>query len=184
MQQDTPSLRQLGSVPNLVSLSRLLALPVLMYLVIEESWIAALVVAAIFGFTDFLDGYLARRLNQATPLGALLDPLIDRIFILCLLVAMVLSQILSPILLLLLLSRDLVVLIVNFWRLKTMKVTVIYLGKLGTWVLYVSFALLLLGEMISNQDISQFGLAGMIWGSILYWLAGYRYIVATKVGVA
>ncbi|MFZ9283766.1 MAG: CDP-alcohol phosphatidyltransferase family protein [Candidatus Nanopelagicales bacterium] len=184
MQQDTPSLRQLGSVPNLVSLSRLLALPVLMFLVIEQSWISALAVAAIFGFTDFLDGFLARRLNQVTPLGALLDPLIDRIFILCLLIAMVISKVLSPILFLLLLSRDLVVLIVNFLRFKSMKVTVIYLGKLGTWVLYVSFALVLLGEMIPNEDISQFAVAGMIWGSILYWLAGYRYIVFTKVGVA
>ncbi len=184
MQQDTPSLRQLGSVPNLVSLSRLLALPVLMFLVIEQSWISALAVAAIFGFTDFLDGFLARRLNQVTPLGALLDPLIDRIFILCLLIAMVISKVLSPILFLLLLSRDLVVLIVNFLRFKSMSVTVIYLGKLGTWVLYVSFALVLLGEMIPNEDISQFAVAGMIWGSILYWLAGYRYIVFTKVGVA
>src|SRR3954451_6201938 len=71
------------TVPNLLSALRLLGVPVFLWLVLgpEEDTIA-LVVLMLSGVTDYLDGYLARRLQQTSRLGEILDPVADRLYIL------------------------------------------------------------------------------------------------------
>ena len=71
---------RLVTVPNLLSLSRLVLLPVVLLLLARNQDIAALVVMAISWVTDGLDGYLARRLRQVTDLGRVLDHLVDKIW--------------------------------------------------------------------------------------------------------
>jgi cardiolipin synthase (CMP-forming) len=72
------------SIPNILSLSRLLLLPFICYAITVQSTagnIAALILICISGLTDFLDGYLARQLDQRSHLGRILDPLLDKISI-------------------------------------------------------------------------------------------------------
>ena len=70
---------QLRTIPNLLSLLRLALVPVFLYLIVSSQPGFAFLVLAVASFTDWLDGYLARRLNQITRLGALLDPAADRL---------------------------------------------------------------------------------------------------------
>src|SRR3954470_80236 len=71
------------TVPNAVSALRLLGVPVFLWLVLgPKADVLALVVLMVSGFTDWLDGYLARRMNQTSKLGEILDPVADRLYIL------------------------------------------------------------------------------------------------------
>ena len=72
---------QLRTLPNLLSLLRLALVPVFLVLIITGHSITAFLVLALASFTDWLDGYLARKLNQVTRIGALLDPAADRLYI-------------------------------------------------------------------------------------------------------
>ena len=71
--------REFLLIPNLLSLLRLLLIPVAVYLVVRGQDIAALLLILFGMVTDILDGYLARRLNQVTELGKIIDPLGDKL---------------------------------------------------------------------------------------------------------
>jgi CDP-diacylglycerol---glycerol-3-phosphate 3-phosphatidyltransferase len=71
----------LTSLPNQVTLSRLVLAIGMFVLIDRRLWLAALVVLAVAGFTDWLDGYLARRMKMTSALGRILDPLVDKVWI-------------------------------------------------------------------------------------------------------
>src|SRR4029079_12633989 len=77
-----PERDRIWTIPNGLSVLRLLGVPLFLYLLLgphKNAW--ALVILALSGFTDWLDGVLARKLNQMSSIGALLDPLADRLYI-------------------------------------------------------------------------------------------------------
>ena len=81
-------LGRIMTIPNLISFARLLGVPVFLYLLLgPHADTAAVIVLAVGGTSDWVDGYLARRLNQVSRLGELMDPLADRLYILATLVA-------------------------------------------------------------------------------------------------
>ena len=69
------------TIPNLLSLFRLLLIPVFLVLLVVGQYVWALVVLVVSSATDFVDGYVARHFNQVSRLGQLLDPAADRLFI-------------------------------------------------------------------------------------------------------
>lgn len=70
------------NIPNLITLSRLaLTFVVLILIDLERYWIASTVIFVVAVLTDFLDGYLARKWGQVTPLGRIMDPFVDKIII-------------------------------------------------------------------------------------------------------
>ena len=71
----------LTSLPNQVTLSRLVLAVGMFVLIDRQLWLAALVVLAIASLTDWLDGYLARRMKLTSALGRILDPLVDKVWI-------------------------------------------------------------------------------------------------------
>jgi len=84
------------TVPNLVSLLRLCGIPLFLWLVlVEEADLAAFVVLVLAGASDWVDGYLARRLDQRSRLGVLLDPAVDRLYILATLVGLALRDVIG-----------------------------------------------------------------------------------------
>lgn len=84
MMSDTGDRPTLLGLPNLVTLSRLLGIPALFWILSaptpHDRWVAV-VVFMIIAATDWLDGYLARRLDQVTDLGKILDPLVDKLMV-------------------------------------------------------------------------------------------------------
>src|SRR5688500_1302833 len=69
------------NLPNCLTLFRILTIPIFLEFLAYRFYWEALLVFAIGGFTDFFDGYLARRMNQQTALGAYLDPVADKLLV-------------------------------------------------------------------------------------------------------
>ena len=70
------------TVPNVLSMLRLLGVPVFLWLILgPQADVAAFILLVVAGLSDWVDGYLARRLNQRSRIGVLLDPLADRLYI-------------------------------------------------------------------------------------------------------
>src|SRR5690606_32200786 len=82
----TRSADRVWTVPNAISVARLLLVPVFAWLIVAGHDLAALAVLAVAGFSDWLDGVIARRFDQSSRLGAMLDPAADRLYILVTLV--------------------------------------------------------------------------------------------------
>lgn len=168
------------TVPNALSLARLAGIPLFLWLVlIREADLWAFVVLVVAGASDWFDGYLARRLNQQSRLGELLDPLVDRLYILATLIGLALRDVIGWWLVGLLVGRDLLLLVLLPWlrRSGRIAVPVTFVGKAGTFALLWGFPLLLLGTLPGTWGtvLTAFGWAFALWGTYLYWWAGLRY---------
>jgi cardiolipin synthase (CMP-forming) len=170
------------TVPNALSVLRLLGVPLFLWLLLgPHADVAALVVLALSGLTDWADGVLARKLNQTSKLGALLDPAVDRLYILATLIGLTLRHIIPWWLAAVIIARDLLLLL-------TLPVLrrhgygpppVHYLGKAATFNLLYAFPLLLLAARPGTlADIARpIAWAFTIWGTALYLWAGALYLV-------
>ncbi|WP_340556201.1 CDP-alcohol phosphatidyltransferase family protein [Streptomyces sp. GSL17-111] len=178
------------TIPNMLSMARLAGVPLFLWLVLwpefggpnSDGW--ALGVLALSGVSDYLDGKLARRWNQISNLGRILDPAADRLYILSTLVGLTWRGILPLWLTGLLLLRDLV-LLVNVWLLDRRGFAppqVNFLGKAATFNLMYAFPLLLLsdGSGWVSSLAAIFGWAFAGWGTALYWWAGTLYVVQVR----
>ena len=168
------------TVPNVLSFVRLLGVPLFLWLVLgpeADGW--ALVVLMVSGVTDYLDGKLARKLNQTSNIGQVLDPVADRLYILAVVVGLAMRDIIPVWLAVLLPLRDVFLwALVPFLRTRGYSaLPVHFLGKAATANLLYAFPLLLLGDgqgvVPTLADV--FGWAFAIWGTGLYWWAGFLY---------
>ncbi|MBM3691653.1 MAG: hypothetical protein FJW76_06590 [Actinobacteria bacterium] len=175
-QLDTPNWREITSIPNLISLTRLILLPFMVLAIDKSSWFLATLIGFTIAISDSLDGYIARKLRMVTKLGAVLDPLIDRLTIITLLVTLLVNDEVHFIVFFAIIIRDLSILVTRVNRKQTLMLEVVYLGKIGTWFLYVCFVLVFFENIIKNELMSQFTQAGFVWAIIIYWLAGIMYL--------
>ncbi len=171
------------TVPNLISFARLAGVPLFLYLfLVADQFAWAVVVLAVGGTSDWIDGYLARRLGQVSRLGELLDPLADRLYILATLLAFTAREVVPWQFTAALLARELVLLItlVLLRQRGHGPPPVHYLGKAATFILLFAFPLLLLAWATSPGGLDTFayasGWALAWWGLVLYWLAGLLYL--------
>src|SRR6516165_12051562 len=101
---------QLGlNLPNLISLGRLLLVPLAIVLILEGSYWGALWVFVVAGVSDAVDGFIAREFNRRTPLGALLDPLADKVLLVSVYVALGIAGQLWTWLVVLVVFRDIMI---------------------------------------------------------------------------
>jgi cardiolipin synthase len=168
------------TIPNLLSLLRLLGVPLFLWLLLgPHADVAALSVLMFAGFSDWLDGKLARLLNQTSRIGILLDPAADRLYILATLTAFGLRDIIPWWLAGLIVGRDAVLggCLLVLRRYGYGPPQVHYLGKAATLNLLYAFPLLLLGAGTGTvADIARpTGWAFTIWGTALYLWAGVLY---------
>ncbi|MCR4514890.1 CDP-alcohol phosphatidyltransferase family protein [Aeromicrobium sp. 50.2.37] len=168
------------TIPNLLSVVRIVLLPVFLWLVlVPEADVLALLVLVVSGVTDYLDGKLARRLNQTSKIGAILDPVADRLYILAVVVGLALRDIIPWWLAVMLPLRDVFLFsLVPFLRTRGYSsLPVHFLGKAATAGLLYAFPLLLLGDGSGTvADLADvFGWAFAIWGVGLYWWGGVLY---------
>jgi cardiolipin synthase len=183
----------LWTIPNALSVLRLLGVPVFLWLLLgPHADLAALLILAVAGFTDWLDGVLARALNQTSKLGALLDPAADRLYILTTLIGLVVRDIIPWWLAAILVGRDLLLLLTvpGLRRLGLSALPVNYLGKAATFALLYAFPLLLLGQYHGTlADIARpIAWAFTLWGTGMYLWAGVLYVQqyrsVTRTGLA
>lgn len=171
---------QVWTVPNAISAARLLMVPVFAVLIFRgaDGW--AIVVLAVSGASDWLDGVLARRLDQVSRLGRLLDPAADRLFILVTLVGLTWRGVVPWWLFALLVAREamLAVLLPVLARHGYGPLPVSFVGKAGTFALLYAFPLLLLATADGwvSMVAGVVGWAFALWGVGLYWLAGLTYV--------
>lgn len=168
------------TIPNVISIVRLAGVPVFLWLILvpeADGW--ALAVLAASGVSDYADGYLARRLHQSSPLGAVLDPVADRLYILSTVLGLAVRGIIPWWLAVLLPARDAFLwCLVPFLRRRGYSsLPVHFLGKAATFNLLYAFPLLLLGDGTGTVATLArvFGWAFAIWGTGLYWWAGLLY---------
>jgi cardiolipin synthase len=172
------------TLPNLLSAVRLVGVPVFLWLVLNHHDPAAVALLMVSGFTDWLDGKIARRWNQMSRLGTLLDPAADRLYILATLVGLTIRDIVPLWLTVALVGRDLLLALFLpvLRRSGYGPLPVHFLGKAATFNLLSGFPLLLLGEggSLVSQVAHAFGWAFAIWGTTLYWWAGVLYLVQVR----
>ncbi len=167
------------TVPNVLSFARLLGVPVFLWLVlVPQADVAAFCLLVVAGASDWVDGYLARRLDQRSRLGVLLDPLADRLYIAATLVGLALRELVPWWLVAVLVARELflLALVPRLRRAGRLALPVTYVGKAATFCLLWGFPLLLLGGIPTfGAAATAFGWAFALWGTFLYWWAGIRY---------
>ncbi|MDT4921348.1 MAG: hypothetical protein QOI15_2250 [Pseudonocardiales bacterium] len=184
-QPSAPETDQIWTIPNALSVLRLLGVPVFLWLLLgphEDGW--ALAILAVSGFTDWLDGVLARKLNQMSRVGALLDPLADRLYILATLVGLVLRHVIPWWLAVVIVGRDVVVglALPLLRRAGYGPPEVHYLGKAATFCLLYAFPLLLIGTYSGTvPDIARpTAWAFTMWGTALYLWSGIVYLIQIR----
>ncbi len=166
------------NAPNAVSFLRLALVPVFVWLVFareEYGWAGILL--GVIGATDWIDGYLARRFDQITEFGKLLDPIADRVAVIVAVVAGLYVGVLPAWFAIALITRDVAVSIgAGYgWLNGVTKLEVRFLGKTATFILYVAIAAFYIGAGFSLDWLVWIaiiagapGLAMYFWVAVLY----------------
>ena len=179
---------RIWTIPNAISMARLLGVPVFLWLVLgprtstADWWAVGLLIAS--SASDWLDGKIARALNQQSRLGQLLDPAADRLYIVATVVALAVRGIIPWWLVAVLGARE-VMLAAMLWLLRRRgwgALQVSFVGKAATACLLYAFPLLFLGAHATSyaETARVAGWAFAIWGTALYWCAGLLYIAQAR----
>jgi cardiolipin synthase len=174
------------TIPNGLSVARLIGVPLFLWLVLgphADYWAVGLLIAS--AATDWLDGKIARAMNQQTRLGEALDPAADRLYIAATLIALAIRMVIPWWLVALLAARELIVagalgLLKRRLGFGTLQVS--FAGKTATLCLLYAFPLLLLGAHTGTwAEVARIiGWAFAIWGTALYWWAAMLYLTQTR----
>ena len=179
---------RIWTIPNAISMARLLGVPVFLWLVLgprtstADWWAVGLLIAS--SASDWLDGKIARALDQQSRLGQLLDPAADRLYIVATVVALAVRGIIPWWLVAVLGARE-VLLAGMLWLLRRRgwgALQVSFVGKAATACLLYAFPLLFLGAHATSyaETARVAGWAFAIWGTALYWCAGLLYIAQAR----
>ncbi|GAA1835933.1 CDP-alcohol phosphatidyltransferase family protein [Agromyces salentinus] len=174
---------EIWTIPNLLSMLRLLLVPPFLMAVVAGAYVLALVILVVASLTDLLDGYLARRLGQITRLGQLLDPAADRLYIFAALVGLAANSLVPWWIVIVIVSRDVFLLVLGIVLANHGfgPLPVHQLGKVATFALFFGLPVIMLGLAFpAVQPVSApIGWAITIWGAFLYWWAGIIYAIET-----
>jgi cardiolipin synthase len=174
-----PASSRILTIPNIISFVRLATVPVFIWLFVSGYENAAVILYAAGAWSDFFDGYIARRTNSVSELGKLLDPLADRIFIAALVIALVVRGTLPWWVAVVILGRDLLVLSLFPYleRRKIQRISVNRVGKTATAFLLAGLTMLAWSETTfpAAEPFGDAGLAFTLVGATLYWGAAYLY---------
>jgi cardiolipin synthase (CMP-forming) len=172
-------MERIWTVPNSLSFIRLASVPVFVALFVTDRTNAAVTLYALAAWSDFLDGWIARRFDQVTELGKLLDPLADRVFIAALVIALVATDVLPLWLAAVVVGRDLLILalypVVPKGALK--KIRVNFVGKCATAALLTGLTFLAVDQTTLSWG-DRFEVPGWVLvgvGATLYWVSGAMY---------
>ena len=161
------------TIPNLLSFGRIVATPVVGWLIVSDKRVAAVVLLGILGVTDYLDGAIARATDTVTELGVTLDPVSDRVLIMAVLVTMMWSDELPIWLGAPILGREVAISVLflvlarrGFGRPRVRRV-----GKTATFAVLLALPAILVGSFMRPMGIAVFA-----FGTVLAYVAAYRYL--------
>jgi cardiolipin synthase len=174
--------RLFANLPNLITLARLLMTPLAVSMLVSRRFVEAFVIFVVAGVSDGVDGFLAKRFDLRSELGAYLDPLADKALLISMFVTLAAIGALSPALAILVVSRDLMILIAVLvsWLLKNpVEIRPVWISKFNTvaQIAFVAFALAVRAFGLEPPLVQTF-LAFLVAGStvasgavyILQWL--------------
>jgi len=171
------------TIPNVLSMLRLALVPAFLVFVVVGDYVSALIVLVLASFSDLLDGYLARRLDQVTRLGQLLDPAADRLYIFAALVGLAANALVPWWIVVVIVARDVFLLVLGVVLANHGygSLPVHQLGKVATFALFFGVPVIMLGLAFpAVEPVSQpIGWASTLWGAFLYWWAGVIYAIET-----
>lgn len=169
------------TVPNVLSVLRLAGVPLFLWLILRGSDGWALVVLALSGITDYLDGKIARKFHLVSRVGQLLDPIADRLYIVSTLLGLAWRSIIPWWFVGILVLREVLmaVLMVLLKRVGQVGLPVHLVGKAATFNLLYAFPVILLGQVPGavGAVALPIGWAFAWWGTGLYWVAALLYAV-------
>ncbi len=172
------------TLPNVLSVLRLLGVPVFLWAILDERDGLALAVLMASGITDYLDGRIARQYGMVSRVGQLLDPVADRLYILTTLLGLAWREIIPWWLVGILFAREvfMAVVLLVAKRHGWLGLPVHFAGKAATLNLLYAFPLLLLadGDGTLARIAEPVGWAFAWWGTVLYWVAGILYAVQLR----
>ena len=163
------------NLPNLLTWLRILLIPLMVgVFYLPAGWITALqadmLAASFFGIaavTDWLDGYLARKLGQTSAFGAFLDPVADKLMVAAALIVLVDLGRAAPLVAVIIIGREITISALREWMAqlgKSSSVAVSFAGKFKTTVQMIAIMLLLYHQPFQGLDTPR-------WGTILIWIA-------------
>lgn len=170
------------TIPNLLTVVRFMGVPLFMWLVLaEKEYGTGVVVLAVMACTDWIDGYVARRFDQATRLGRVLDPIADRLALLAVAFTLVLAGVVHWLYLAALVVPDAVLLVLTLSLFRghpDLPVSVV--GKVRTGLLLLGTPLLVLSRLDTGYSAALFTAAWIVLGLGLagHWIAAYNYFFA------
>jgi cardiolipin synthase len=175
------------NIPNLLTLSRIILVPIIVILLMDGSFCLALVLLMISGVTDVLDGFLARVLNQQTLLGAYLDPIADKALMISCFVTLAVKKLIPGWLSVIVISRDCIILLgVSVLTMLSVpfKIRPIMLSKLTTFVQIITILAVLVGRCWSVNFQKETGLDALflltavmtVITGLYYMSMGVKYI--------
>ena len=175
--------RRVWTIPNVLSFIRLALVPVFLYVLLaRHAWGVATAILMFSGTSDWADGKIARLVpNQSSRLGELLDPLVDRVYMVTVPVGLALAGVLPWWVVAILLGRDLLLAatlpVVRARGLAALPVT--YIGKAATFALMSGLPLVLLGQWdaLWARVIGAIGWGFVIWGIGLYLWSAVLYMI-------
>lgn len=180
--------RSVLTVPNAISLGRLLCVPVFLWLLwSEERPVAAAALLAVLGATDWVDGWIARRWDQGSELGKVLDPTADRVLLVAAAVALLVEglSVAVDVVLWIVLVREVVIaaVTIGLGLAGARRIDVVWAGKAGTLALMFALPLFLLADAVEGAGSFLAAFAGWgfaIGGIVLGYYAAVQYVPAAR----
>jgi len=166
------------NIPNLITLGRILLVPLTVWLIISEAFGFAWLAFLVAGISDGVDGYLARRFNQRSELGAYLDPIADKALMVSIYVSLGFLKVLPAWLVILVVSRDILIVgaVMLAWVLgRPMPVVPLMVSKVNT-AAQIVFAAAVLGVLALKVELEPFLTAGMAAVAALTASSGALYL--------
>jgi len=186
---DEAGLDRIATIPNVVTMVRLLCIPLFLWLLFgAHRQSAAAVLLAALGATDWVDGFVARRYHQVSTLGKVLDPAADRILVATAVIAIIIHGAVPLWFGIATLAREVLVtaIVLALAALGAARIDVLWIGKAGTFALMFAYPAFLLGDGTAGwqEPVRWIAWVTGLIGLSLAWTAAILYIAPARRALA
>ncbi len=166
------------NIPNLITIIRILLVPLTVWLIISEAYGAAFLTFMAAGISDGIDGFIARRFNLRTDLGAHLDPVADKALLVSIYVTLGFMRVLPAWLVILVVTRDVMIIgafMLSLLMARPVKIAPLMISKINT-AAQIILVVLVLGLLELHRDLEPLVSIGMVGVAILTVASGSLYL--------